>query len=109
MLDWQNRINEFAKKEPRSLDEDQESDLINEALTDVTKIRFFRDVASSPEWIDWLGRKNEKEYLDGLFKNADLCERDAVLANWLTVRFARLHANQLFLLIIRLPFGGTQV
>ena len=93
--DWQIRIKELAEKGPSHLSE-EEKDILDQALLDATKTRFFTDVASSPEWIDWLARKN---YLDGLFKDGDLSERDAVQVHWLIVKFARRHPNHLFILI----------
>ena len=94
--EWQRLIAEIAYKLP-SLDE-EETDLLDEAFADKTRIRFFTDVATSPEWIAWLdGRKQ----LDGLFGTAELIEQEEELARWLAHTFARSHADSLFLLISR--------
>ena len=92
---WQTRIKELAEKGLFYLSEEEE-DILDQALSDATKTHLFTDVASSPEWIDWLARK---KYLDALFKNGDLGERDAKLAHWLITKFARTDPNHLFLLI----------
>ena len=73
-------------------------DLIEDALKDETRTRFFTDGASSPEWIDWL---DERKHLDALFSSGDLSEREVALVWWLAKRFAFSCADQLFLLIAR--------
>ena len=99
ILDWKREITEISNKSP-SLNE-EETGLIEEALTDVTKTRFFTDAAASPEWINWL---DERKYLDSLFSVGDMNElndRDRLLARWLASKFAREHANEIFLLVGR--------
>ena len=95
VLDWRRMINELAGNPPSLLNE-EERDTIDQALADVSKTHFFTEAASSPVWIDWL---DWNKYLDGLFYNATLSERDAQLAHWLTVKFSCDHANRLFRLI----------
>ena len=97
VLDWQRGISELARKKPPLLSE-EESGLIEDALKDETRTRFFTDAASSPEWIDWLDKSN---HLDALFSRSDLSEQDKLLAQWLARRFAFSCADQLFLLIAR--------
>ncbi len=94
VLDWQREITEIAQKKPPLLSE-EEAGLIEEALKDETRTRFFTDVASSSEWIDWLDRR---KHLDALFSSEDLSERDVVLVWWLAQRFAFSCADKLFLL-----------
>ena len=94
ILDWQREITEIARKPP-SLDK-EETDLIEEALSDPVKVRFFTNAASSPEWIDWL---DKRKHLASLFGVGELDERDRELASWLANKFAREHADALFLLI----------
>ena len=96
ILDWQREITDLAEKRP-SLNE-EEMDLIEEALLDVVKTRFFVEAASSPEWVDWL---DERKHLDGLFGVGEICERDKLLAWWLAQKFAYENADTLFLLIGR--------
>ena len=93
--DWQMRVKEIVEKGPLHLSE-EEGDILDQALSDATKTGFFVDVASSPEWIDWLARK---KHLGALFKNGGLSERDTKLAYWLIRKFARTDPNRLFLLI----------
>lgn len=95
VLDWQRVITELAQKKPSLLDS-EEADLIAGVLKDETKTRFFTAAASSPEWIDWLDKRN---YLGALFGSGTLSTPDRVLAHWLAERFAFRHADELFLLI----------
>ena len=96
ILDWQREIMEIAGKPP-SLNE-EEMDLIEDALLDEMKTRFFADAASSPEWIDWL---DQRKYLDSLFGTDELSDHKRKLAEWLANTFAREHSDSLFLLIGR--------
>ena len=97
VLDWKREITELARKKPPLLG-DEEAGLIEEALKDETRTRFFTDAASSPEWIDWLDKGN---HLDALFSSGDLNEREVVLVWWLSERFTFTCADKLFLLIAR--------
>lgn len=97
VLDWRREINELAGRLPSSMGE-EEKGIIDRALEDVSKTRFFTEAASSPEWIEWLDRNGN---LEGLFDNDALSEPDVQLAHWLTVKFSCNHANQLFGLIGR--------
>ena len=96
ILDWQRQITEIAEKPP-PLDE-EEIDLIKEALRDVTKTRFFTAAAISIEWVDWLDKHN---HLDRLFGTAKLWDQDELLVEWLAEKFVRRHPDELFLLIGR--------
>ena len=97
VLDWKREITELARKNPPLLG-DEEAGLIEEALKDETRTRFFTDAASSPEWIDWL---DKRKHLDALFSSGDLSERDVVLVWWLAERFAFICSDKLFLPIAR--------
>ena len=97
VLDWQREITELAEKPPPSLDEEA-ADLIADSLSDAVRTRFFTQAATSPEWIDWL---NKRGHLVPLFGPGDLSEPSQVLATWLAEKFARDHANKLFLLIFQ--------
>ena len=97
VLDWQRDITELAQKKPPLLSEEG-AGLIEEALKDETRTRFFTDAASSPEWIDWLDRH---KHLDALFSNGNLSKRDVILVWWLAERFTFSCADKLFLLIAR--------
>ena len=96
ILDWQREITEIAEKPP-TLDE-AASDIVEDALTDESKTRFFIDAATSVEWLDWL---DKRDHLAGLFGTSDLSEREVLLAQWLAEKFARRHPDELFLLIGR--------
>ena len=102
VLDWQHAITEIAKKPP-PLD-GETADLIEDALGDETRTRFFIEAASDPKWIDWLDRRG---HLNALFGDETLCKRDKIFSKWLAQQFAYDHADALFLLIgkhnMRLP------
>ena len=93
--DWQREITGIAEKSPLSLDEEA-ADLIADSLSYAERTRFFTQAATSPEWIDWLSRRG---HLVPLFGPDDLSKPSQVLATWLAEKFARDHANKLFLLI----------
>ena len=97
VLDWQREITELAKKGPPLLDEEK-NNLIAEALSDATKLRFFADAETPPEWIGWL---DERQHLDALFGRGVLSKQDGILAWWLAERFASRYADELFRLIAR--------
>ena len=99
ILDWKRRIHELATVPP-SLD-DEAMDLIADALSDVTRCRFFTDEASDPEWIAWLERHG---HLDKLFGDGETDDCDRLLARWLADRFVRHHPGALLRLIARM--GG---
>ena len=94
VLGWQREITAIAEKLP-PLDEET-ADLIEDALGDVTRTRFFTKAASDPDWIDWLDKRG---LLNTLFEDGTLSERDRDLSWWLVDRFTYDHADKLFLLI----------
>ena len=93
-VDWHREITEIAGNPP-SLDKETE-DLIEYALGDDTRTRFFTEAAIAPEWIDWL---DEREYLNSLFGDGRFSEQAETFSRWLVEQFAYTHANKLFLLI----------
>ena len=98
VLDWQREITEIASSPPSP--DEEAMDLVNDALSDPMRARFFTDSASDPEWIPWLDRQ---EHLDTLFGASDqpLMEQHARLARWLATSFARDQSDALFRLIQR--------
>ena len=94
VLDWQREIAAIAEKSP-PLD-GETADLIEDALENVTKARFFTKAASDPKWIDWL---DERGILNALFEDGTLSDRDRALSGWLAENFACNQADKLFLLI----------
>ena len=94
-VDWHREITEIAENPP-PLDEETE-DLIEYALRDDTRTRFFIEAATSPEWIDWLDERDE--YLTPLFGDSTLNRRDEIFSRWLVEQFSYTHTNELFLLI----------
>lgn len=94
VVDWHREITEIAGNPP-SLDEETK-DLIEYALGDDTRTRFFTEAASDPKWIDWL---DERGYLNALFDDGTFNERAVIFSRWLVKQFAYNLPNQLFLLI----------
>ena len=94
ILDWKREITEIAQKSP-PVDE-EEIDLIEEALSDPTLTRFFTDSATHIDWIDWL---EKRKHLGKLFGIGDIQAQDRRLAIWLAERFAISFPNKVFLLI----------
>ena len=96
ILDWQREITDFASKPPPV--DGEAVDIIEDALTDVPKTRFFTKAASSPEWITWLdGRK----HLDALFGDGQPTKQDELLATWLAKHFLAHHSDEFFLLMAK--------
>ena len=96
--DWHRKITEIARKPPPRDTDKETVDLIEYALGDETKTRFFTKAASDPGWIDWLDKRG---HLNALFGNGTLDAQDTVLFRWLVEQFARNHANRLFRMISR--------
>lgn len=104
VLEWRNQIRAIATKEPSLLD-DEERDLINDALSDIARTRFFTDVATNAAWIEWL---DSGGHFDGLFRridsssrHGDLVHRDEELAEWLAKSFVLEYSGELIKLIGR--------
>ena len=96
LLGWQHRIVELARQPP-PLDEEH-ADLVDAALTDRTRTRFFTRVATDPAWIQWLDARG---HFPTVFGSAELPDPQVELARWLAQTFARNHPRDLFLLIAR--------
>lgn len=94
ILDWKREITAIAEESP-PLD-DEEIDLIAEALSNPTLTRFFTESTTHPDWIDWL---DKRKHFDRLFGAEDLQPQDKELARWLADKFAISYPNKIFLLI----------
>ena len=92
--EWHCKITTIVEKPPPF--DRAKTDLIEYALGDATKTRFFTKAASDPDWIDWL---DERRILNALFGDGTLSERDQALSWWLAENFACNQADKLFLLI----------
>ena len=95
-LDWQQRIAAIAARNPMFLD-DEEADLVADALSVAVRARFFTQAATDPAWVDWL---ESRGHLDGLFQAGDLDLPVAELATWLASTFALTHSGKAFGLIL---------
>ena len=96
LLDWRHEITEIARRPPSP--DASEAETVREALADPTKARFFTEVATGPEWLDWLDKRG---HLAPLFALGTLSERDTPLAAWLVDKIAFAHPKALFLLFGR--------
>ena len=91
---WKRDITDIAKQPPT--DDEEEMALIDYAFLDAELTGYFISADTPPEWIGWLG---ERDDIDGLFttdRKHTLDDRDVHLAHWLAEKFARDHADQLF-------------
>ena len=98
ILDWRREIASIAADRP-PLDEEA-MNLTDDALSDTTRTRFFTDVATHPDWIDWLQTRG---HLGHLFSTdeSEFSEVDSQLSHWLARTFALDHADDLLLLLAR--------
>ena len=98
-LDWQREIAEIASGYPpvRPAD-DERAGIIEHALSEPLKTRFFADSAELSEWIGWL---DSRGHLTALFTDGELNQRDRTLLDWLVSRFALTHDSTLFALMGR--------
>ena len=99
ILDWQNDITDIARNAP-SLDEEA-SDIVEEALSDPARTRFFTESAPHPDWIQWLDRKGHLHSLFGENPSPALEEQGSLLGPWLAWTFAKDHPDEMFRLIAR--------
>ncbi|MDE2991644.1 MAG: DUF4020 domain-containing protein [Chloroflexota bacterium] len=95
ILEWRQQIEAIACRNPAVLDQ-EELDLIEDALSDITRTRFFAAAATEPEWIEWIDNRG---HLDGLFELKDLAPHESELADWLGRKYVRDHSDDLFALI----------
>ena len=99
ILDWKNQVMDIAKNPP-SLNE-EEMDLIEDALSDAARTSFFTQVALPEEWIVWL---DTRRLLDCLFVpsvSEVLGGGNDHLARWLAEKLARQNPERVFLLIAK--------
>ena len=96
VLGWQHRIGTLAAQPPPLGEKD--ADLIDEALRDPARTRFFTRVATDPSWLQWL---DQRGHLDVLFESAELPEHKLELAEWVSKSFSRKCPHELFLLTAR--------
>lgn len=93
--EWNHKITNISMKHPSLLNE-EESDLLEYALRDEIKTRFFTESANSVAWIVWLDKRH---FLDALFKDYDPTEIDRLLYVWLANKFAIDYSDELLRLI----------
>ena len=96
ILDWQRQITQLAAAPPPN--DEQAADLVDDAMRNVTKTRFFTRAAGHPRWIDWL---DQRRHFDPLFESTDLSKKHAILGRWLADTFACRHPHEMIALIAR--------
>ena len=96
-LGWQQEIARIGAEEPPTVFNDEASDTINHALTNVEFMQVFIRAAKSPKWIDWL---DQRGHLQNLFSEGELEVKDRILSQW-AVQFARTHSSELLSVIYR--------
>ena len=77
-----------------------EEDLVKQALRDPVRARTFRDYASSPEWIGWLG---ENDFLAELFESEELGWLQSTFSYWIANSHALQHSNEVFDFVANYP------
>lgn len=100
LIGWQRTIGDVAQGLP-PIDFEQ-ADLLDDAVRDPERVKFFTSTAVQVEWIQWL---EERGHLDKLFDQRRGNDGDAGrlghLAWWLCHRFARTAADELLSLFER--------
>ncbi len=97
LLDWRREISELAQKGPHDLGA-EDTDILDDALSDRAKAGFFVQAAKSPDWIEWLDSRN---HLAFLFGDSDWGEREGIIARWLANRFVHEHPDRVLALVAR--------
>lgn len=93
-LDWQTRLEDIGGRRPPA-DEEEVSE-VEQALREPHTTRFLTNMARDVDWPIWL---NTRGYLDALFGEQKLSERDVVLTFWLAQHYAMQHPNVVFGLV----------
>ncbi len=96
LLDWQREITAIAGRYPPI--DDESAGIIEHALRDPVKTKFFVESAELPEWVAWLDRRGA---LHRLFAEGALDDQETTLSYWLVSRFATTHSDELFAVIAR--------
>ena len=99
ILDWEIVVTDIATNTP-PLD-DEASDLIDEALSDPVRTRFFTKAASHVEWIQWLDGRGHLHSLFGTEPAQALEEQQRLLGVWLAQTFAKGQSDEMFRVIAR--------
>lgn len=94
-LEWQSHLTQLGENPP--IDEETISE-IEQALREVHTTRLLLSVARNPKWLQWLNTRN---YLDALFRDIELNERDKIFADWLVNHFTIEHPYHFFELITK--------
>jgi hypothetical protein len=88
-LEKRDRIKTIVSKPPQPAGED--IDLIEAALTDIVLLRFFKEHASTVEWLEWVSGRDAFKRLFNPDNQTTKCDQE--LAHWFAYRFCVSHAN----------------
>ena len=91
---WKKEIRDIAQAAPPV--DQKKLDLIDYALGDKIKTRYFTEYTTDAEWINWL---DSRKHLESLFGDGTLNAQARLLSSWLARRFAFKPRNKLFSLI----------
>ena len=99
LLDWRRTIGDIARGLPPL--EPEQQDLIDDALTDPKRVRFFVEAAEHPAWIEWLENRGHLAPLFQMCPSGNVDGPRAQLAAWLARGFARKYPDRVLDLWIR--------
>ena len=93
--DWKYRISQWATKLPLELTRSEQGALLA-ALKDVSKVRYFCNVANAPEWLSWL---REQGLFNELFDRKESSDVNRHLFEWVIERFSVKNSADVFKLL----------
>lgn len=88
VFDWESRITEICKG--ASPIDDEVIGEIDQVLSEGYTTRFFVKAARDIKWPKWL---YEHKYLEALFRDGELNEREKIIASWLASEYAVEHPS----------------
>ena len=99
VLDWKRLIGEIAQQPPPLSPE--QTDLIDDALGDPIRTRFFVNAANDAAWVEWLDSRGHLDQLFAPNSGSEIDEPYQQLASWLARQIACEHPEALMRLIER--------
>ena len=91
VLDWKRLIGEIAQQPPPLSPE--QTDLIDDALGDPIRTRFFVNAANDLAWVEWLDSRGHLDQLFAPHPGSEIDESDQQLAFWLARQIACEHSE----------------
>jgi len=97
--EWRRIVQGVAQQRPPT--NQQDSDLVADALTDPIRTRFFTQSARDPEWVEWLSERGLLSQVFATDLSGDARQIQWQLTRWLCSSFTRDHAEVLSWLLAR--------